>query len=53
MTMKSSADEVSVVPAARSVPMVAVDAPAVREWAKEFVAHAPAEARSWPATMVC
>ena len=43
MTLKSSADEVSVVPAARSVPMVAGDAPAMREWAKELVACAREE----------
>jgi putative transposase len=43
MTLKCSADEVPVVPAARSVPIVAGDAPAMREWAKELVARAREE----------
>ena len=43
MTTQSSFDEVSVVPVARSVPFVAGDAPAMREWAEELVARARAE----------
>lgn len=43
MTTKSSAEQVSVVPAARSVPVVADGAPAMREWAEELVARARAE----------
>ena len=43
MTTQSSFDEVSVVPVARSVPIVAGDAPAMREWAEELVARARAE----------
>src|SRR5437899_11423343 len=39
----TSSDEVSVVPVARSVPIVAGDAPAMREWAEELVARARAE----------
>ena len=35
--------EVSVVPAARSVPLVAGDTPAMREWAEQLVARARAE----------
>src|ERR1700693_2857178 len=36
----TSSDEVSVVPAARSVPLVAGDTPAMREWAEQLVARA-------------
>src|SRR5438093_3317366 len=43
MTTQSSFDEVCVVPVARSVPFVAGDAPAMREWAEELVARARAE----------
>ena len=43
MTTKSSSDEVSSVPGARSVPFVAGDTPAMREWAEELVARARAE----------
>jgi len=43
MTTKSSSDEVSVVLVARSVPFVAGDTPAIREWAEELVARAGAE----------
>jgi putative transposase len=43
MTTKSSSDEVSVVRAARSVPFVAGDTPAMREWAEELVARARAQ----------
>src|SRR3989442_6411505 len=39
----SSSDGVSVVPAARSVPIVAGDTPAMREWAEQLVARARAE----------
>src|SRR5438309_11527575 len=39
----TSSDEVSVVPAARSVPLVAGDTPAMREWAEQLVAGARAE----------
>ena len=39
----TSSDGVSVVPAARSVPFVAGDTPAMREWAEELVARARAE----------
>ena len=39
----SSSDGVSVVPAARSVPLVAGDTPAMREWAEQLVARARAE----------
>src|SRR6266699_2241474 len=43
MTTQGSFDEVSVVPVARSVSIVAGDAPAMREWAEELVARARAE----------
>ena len=43
MTTQQSSDEVSVVPAARSVPLVAGDTPAMREWAEQLVARARAE----------
>src|SRR5216684_8828365 len=43
MTTKSSCDEVSSVPGARSGPFVAGDTPAMREWAEELVARARAE----------
>src|SRR3989442_951631 len=43
MSTQSSADEVFVVPVARSVTIVAGDAPAMREWAEELVARARAE----------
>src|SRR5437899_5364516 len=39
----TSSDEVSVVPAARSVRLVAGDTPAMREWAEQLVARARAE----------
>ena len=39
----TSSDEVSLVPAARSVPLVAGDTPAMREWAEQLVARARAE----------
>src|SRR5947209_1771477 len=39
----TSSDGVSVVPAARSVPLVAGDTPAMREWAEQLVARARAE----------
>src|SRR6266705_4494352 len=39
----TSSDEVSVVPVARSVPLVAGDTPAMREWAEQLVARARAE----------
>jgi len=39
----TSSDEVSVEPVARSVPLVAGDTPAMREWAEELVARARAE----------
>jgi len=39
----TNSDEVSVVPAARSVPLVAGDTPAMREWAEQLVARARAE----------
>src|SRR6516165_8492824 len=43
MSIESSGNEVSVVPGARSVPVVSGDAPAMREWAEELVARARAE----------
>jgi putative transposase len=39
----TSSDEMSSVPAARSVPLVAGDTPAMREWAEQLVARARAE----------
>jgi putative transposase len=39
----TSSDGVSVAPAARSVPIVAGDTPAMREWAEQLVARARAE----------
>ena len=39
----TSSDGVSVVPGARSVPLVAGDTPAMREWAEQLVARARAE----------
>ena len=39
----TNSDEVSVVPGARSVPLVAGDTPAMREWAEQLVARARAE----------
>ena len=39
----TSSDGVSSVPAARSVPLVAGDTPAMREWAEQLVARARAE----------
>jgi len=39
----ASSDGVSLVPAARSVPLVAGDTPAMREWAEQLVARARAE----------
>ena len=43
MVTRRSSDEVSLVPAARSVPFVAGDTPAMREWAEQLVARARAE----------
>ena len=43
MATRRSSDEVSLVPAARSVPFVAGDTPAMREWAEQLVARARAE----------
>ena len=43
MTSRRSPDEVSLVPAARRVPFVAGDTPAMREWAEQLVARARAE----------
>ncbi len=43
MSTESSFDDVSVVPVAPSVPLVAGDEPAMREWAEELVARARAE----------
>lgn len=43
MVIRRSSDEVSLVPAARSVPFVAGDTPAMREWAEQLVARARAE----------
>ena len=39
----TNSDEVSFIPAARSVPFVAGDSPAMREWAEQLVASARAE----------
>ena len=39
----TNSDGVSLVPAARSVPLVAGDTPAMREWAEQLVARARAE----------
>ena len=39
----TSSDEMSLEPAARSVPLVAGDTPAMREWAEQHVARARAE----------
>jgi transposase-like protein len=43
MVTRRSSDEVSLMPAARSVPFVAGDTPAMREWAEQLVARARAE----------
>jgi putative transposase len=43
MTTNKNTAEMSLVPAARSVPFVAGDTPAMREWAEELVARARAE----------
>jgi putative transposase len=43
MTTQENTAEVSSVPAARSVPLVAGDTPAMREWAEQLVARARAE----------
>ena len=43
MTTNKNTAEMSSVPAARSVPFVAGDTPAMREWAEELVARARAE----------
>jgi putative transposase len=43
MTPRRSDEEMSLVPAARSVPFVAGDTPAMREWAEQLVARARAE----------
>ena len=43
MVTRRSSDEVSLVSAARSVPFVAGDTPAMREWAEQLVARARAE----------
>ena len=43
MTMQENAAEMSLEPAARSVPLVAGDPSAMREWAEELVARARAE----------
>ena len=43
MVTRRSSEEVSLVPAARSVPFVAGDTPAMREWAEQLVARARAE----------
>ena len=43
MTARRSDEEMSLVPAARSVPFVAGDSPAMREWAEQLVARARAE----------
>jgi putative transposase len=43
MVSRRSSDEVSLVPTARSVPFVAGDTPAMREWAEQLVERARAE----------
>jgi putative transposase len=43
MTARRSSEEMGLVPAARSVPFVAGDAPAMREWAEQLVERARAE----------
>jgi len=43
MVTRRGSDEMSLVPAARSVPFVAGDTPAMREWAEQLVARARAE----------
>ena len=43
MVTRRGSDEVSLVPTARSVPFVAGDTPAMREWAEQLVARARAE----------
>ena len=43
MTTHKNTAEMSLVPAARSVPLVAGDTPAMREWAEQLVARARAE----------
>ncbi len=43
MVTRRSSDEVSLVPTARSVPFVAGDTPAMREWAEQLVERARAE----------
>jgi putative transposase len=43
MVTRRSSDEVSLVPAGRSVPFVAGDTPAMREWAEQLVERARAE----------
>ena len=43
MVSRRSSDEMELVPAARSVPVVAGDSPAMREWAEQLVARARAE----------
>src|SRR5438067_1963549 len=45
----TSSDGGSVVPAARSVPLVAGDTPAMREWAEQLVARAGAGGVAAPA----
>ena len=43
MTMQENTTEMSTEPAARCVPLVAGDTPAMREWAEQLVARARAE----------
>src|SRR5439155_4079979 len=43
MTTQENTAEMSLEPAARSVPLVAGDTPAMREWAEQLVARARAE----------
>jgi hypothetical protein len=43
MTKQENTTEMSLEPAARSVPLVAGDTPAMREWAEQLVARARAE----------
>lgn len=43
MVSRRSSEEMSLVPAARSVPLVAGDTPAMREWPEQLVARARAE----------
>jgi hypothetical protein len=42
-TTQENTTEMSTVPAARSVPLVAGDTPAMREWAEQLVTRARAE----------